>query len=86
MTGEIVYSSPQIFDIDVNSQKINDYVKKNVPETENYTIETVRKSSYGKIDQYDILFKSPDKAPLQVSIANDKNNQNLLLLETKKIT
>ena len=30
--------------------------------------------------------KSPEKAPFQVNIVNDKTNNNLLLLETKRIT
>ena len=53
---------------------------------DNYTLESVVKSVYGQIEQYDILYKSPDKAPIQISIANDNNNKNTILLENKKIT
>lgn len=85
-TSQVTYTSNETFMTDVHAEQIITYASKNVPEIESYTLESVRKSVYGQIEQYDILYKSTDKAPIQLSIANDNNNKNLLLLETKKIT
>lgn len=56
-----------------------------MPELEKFKIESVVKETYGSIDQYNILFKETNKAPVQVSIVNDKSTNEMILLETKKV-
>jgi len=46
----------------------------------NRTIESVRKTGFGNIDSYDILYKDDNKAPLQITVANDKTSQNIVVL------
>ncbi len=62
------------------------YLEKNAPEVKGYSLESVRKTVLGQIEQYDLLFKSSDHAPIQISVANDINSKNILLLETRRIT
>jgi hypothetical protein len=71
---------------DIHADQVLNYASKNIAEIQNYTLESVRKSVYGQIEQYDMLYKSTDKAPIQISIANDNNNKNMLILENKRIT
>jgi hypothetical protein len=85
-TSSVTYASNETFQVDVNSAQILQYAVKNIAEVENYTLGSVRKTVYGQIEQYDLLYKSDQRAPLQVSIANDNNNKNMLLLETKRIS
>ena len=85
-TTSTTFVDAKTFSYDSKSTDIIKYVTKNIPETSTYTLESATKHTYGHIEQYDILYKSTDKAPLQISIANDNNNQNIIILETKKIT
>lgn len=85
-TSQVTYSSNETFLVDVNAKQVLQYANKNIPEVQGYTLESVRKSVIGQIEQYDMLYKSTDKAPIQISIANDNNNKNMLLLENKRIT
>lgn len=85
-TSEVIYTSNQTFTVDPNSQQVLQYTAKNIPEVKDFALESVRKTVKGQIEQYDLLFKSEAKAPVQVSIANDKNNQNMVILQTKRIT
>ncbi len=85
-TTSTTYTDAKTFSYDSKSADIIKYVANNIPETSTYTLESATKHTYGHIEQYDILFKSADKAPLQISIANDNSNQNIIILENKKIT
>ncbi len=46
----------------------------------------MRKEKLGNIVQYDILLKAKQTAPMQITIAKDNLNKNIIILEKRVIT
>jgi len=46
----------------------------------------VRKQTFGSVVQYEVLLKGTGSAPMQVTIAKDNANRNIIMLESRKIS
>lgn len=82
----VVYPTLETFKLDKTSTEITEYVKTTVKESEEYEITAVRKETFGNIEEYDILLKADKKAPIQLTVAKDVVNKNIMVMEKKKIT
>lgn len=85
-TETTVYPTVEAFKLDQASEEVTNYLYKAVSETSEYKIESIRKESFGHVQEYEILLKADKKAPIQVTIAKDEKNKNIVVLEKKKIT
>ena len=81
-----VYPTLETFKLDKSSVEITEYVKTTVSESSEYEIQAVRKETFGNVEEYDILLKADKKAPIQITVAKDIINKNIVVIEKKKIT
>lgn len=76
----VVYPSLETFNLDKSAPEITKFIKTTVAESSEYTIQAVRKETFGNVEEYDILLKADKKAPIQITVAKDKVNKNIVVL------